>query len=104
MTSLNLIYTFDFPLGETIIRAVENSKASFGVTVVSRENLINECIIKFDDGTVWACYKPYMYRAKLSQKWDTCLFDNKSIDNTNSNALNYIINNHNAGGKIEYFN
>lgn len=53
MTSLNLIYTFDFPLGETIIRAVENDKASSGITVVSRENLINECAIEFNDGTVY---------------------------------------------------
>ena len=48
MESLNLIYTFDFPLGETIIRAVENNKALSGVTVVSRENFINECVIEFD--------------------------------------------------------
>lgn len=102
--SLNIIYTFDFNLGEVILQKVELAKKAKGVAVNSRNSELDQMIITFDDGSKWVCYKPYVYRAKLLERWDRCLFDNQSIDNTSSVALNYILHNNKVGKKVEYFN
>ena len=103
--SLNIIYTFNFNLGEVMLQKIEIEKKSNGVAVLNRNSTIDQIEIEFDDCSRWVCYKPYVYRARGCDKWDRCLFDNESIKNTSSVAFNHIIhNNKKAGCKIEYFN
>ena len=103
-TQYNYIYTFNISYGEVMLQQVKNAKAKEGIKATKTDSLIDRIIIYFDDGSQWICCHPYMYLAMSKHPWHRCLFDRGSISNTSENAMKYIIDNHEEGSEIEYFN
>ena len=101
--TLNLIYTFNFNIGEVLLQKVIIEKKIRNINLINHIKELDQIIMEFDDGSKWVCYKPYVYRAKLNERWNRCYFDKNSINNTSSNALNYIVNNGEVGKRVHYF-
>lgn len=103
---MNVIYSFDVDVGTKKLNEIISDYKNIGIELKSEEydDIDFYKKIVFDNGDEWFLYKPYRYKAELKERWDRCLFDNQSINNTSSNAFNLIAHNNKVGSKIEYFN